>query len=278
MSNIFISHSHADKPFVRKFASDLMASGHKVWIDEAELNIGDSLIKKIVSGLFEVDYVAAILSSHSIENLWVQQELKIAYTREINEKRVVVLPILIEAVELPDYLADKFYANFVNKRLYKKNLALLLRTFEMPRYKTPQVPLSIFLCHSSIDKPKVRELYQRLRKDKFHPWLDEESLLPGQDWQQEIPKAVRNSNIVVVCLSKGSINKAGYIQKEIKYALDVADEQPDGVIFIIPLKLEECDVPERLRKWQWVNYFNDDGYQRLMMSLSIRAATYTSHD
>lgn len=155
MSNIFLSHSHADKPFVRKLANDLMAIGHKVWIDEAELNIGDSLLKKITSGLYEVDYVAAVLSNNSIESPWVQQELQIAYTREINEKRVVVLPILIEIVELPDYLADKFYGNFVNKRLYQKNFKLLLRTFDIPHYKTLQERL----LSSGID------IYTDLEKD-----------------------------------------------------------------------------------------------------------------
>ncbi|HTP10322.1 MAG TPA: TIR domain-containing protein, partial [Anaerolineae bacterium] len=87
--------------------------------------------------------------------------------------------------------------------------------------------LRIFLCHSSADKPAVRELYQRLRADGFAPWLDEEDLLPGQDWQHEIPKVVRNADAVIVCLSHGSITKTGYVQKEIKFALDVADEQPE---------------------------------------------------
>lgn len=135
----------------------------------------------------------------------------------------------------------------------------------------PKRFLQIFLCHSSNDKPKVRELYKQLRRDGFKPWLDEEDLLPGQDWQQEIPNAVRKSDIVLVCLSKSSVNKIGYIQKEIKYALDVADEQPDGAIFLIPVKLEECEVPPRLKKWQWVNLFNDNGYQRLIRSLDERA-------
>ncbi|HTP09936.1 MAG TPA: SUMF1/EgtB/PvdO family nonheme iron enzyme, partial [Anaerolineae bacterium] len=129
----------------------------------------------------------------------------------------------------------------------------------------------VFLCHSSSDKPAVRELYQRLRADGFEPWLDEEDLLPGQDWQREIPHAVRNSDVVIVCLSKGSINKAGYVQKEIKFALDVADEQPEATIFLIPLKLEECDVPERLSRWQWVNYFDPNGYARLLKALLTRA-------
>lgn len=135
----------------------------------------------------------------------------------------------------------------------------------------PKAFLKIFLCHSTSDKPKVRELYHKLRKDGFNPWLDEEDLLPGQDWQQEIPNAVKSSDIVLICLSKLSINKIGYVQKEIKYALDIADEQPDGTIFLIPAKLEECDVPERLKKWHWVNLFGENGYQHLMRSLNVRA-------
>src|SRR4030095_8050228 len=98
--------------------------------------------------------------------------------------------------------------------------------------------LRAFLCHSSSDKPKVRELYRKLRVDNFEPWLDEESLLPGQDWDQEIRKEIQECDVVLVCLSKNSISKVGYIQKEIRKALDVADEQPDGTIFLIPVRLE----------------------------------------
>ena len=129
-------------------------------------------------------------------------------------------------------------------------------------------PLRVFLCHSSNDKPAVRDLYSKLRSNQIDPWLDEQRLLPGQDWNLEITKAVRASDVVLVCLSRGAV-KAGYIQKEIKYVLDVADEQPEGTIFIVPVKLEECEVPERLRQWQWVNLFEKDGYERLMRSLDL---------
>jgi hypothetical protein len=105
------------------------------------------------------------------------------------------------------------------------------------------------------------------------PWLDEENLLPGQDWDLEITKAVRASDAVIVCLSRSSVSKAGYIQKEIKYALDVANEQPEGAIFLIPLRLEECELPESLKRWQWVNYFDENGYSRLMRALRYRASS-----
>jgi hypothetical protein len=137
----------------------------------------------------------------------------------------------------------------------------------------PVRALQVFLCHSSSDKPSARDLYQRLRAENIDPWLDEEDLLPGQDWNQEILKAVRASDVVIICLSLKSINKAGYVQKEIKYALDIADEQPEGAIFLIPVKLEDCDVPERLRRWQWVNLFEENGFTRLMRALDARAAT-----
>ena len=128
----------------------------------------------------------------------------------------------------------------------------------------------VFLCHASKDKPKVRILFDRLETEGIDVWLDEEKLLPGQDWQLEIPKAVRNSDIVIILLSKNSVNKEGYIQKEIRIALDIADEKPDGTIFLIPVVLEKCQIPERLKKWQYVNLYDENGYQKLVLSLNAR--------
>lgn len=135
----------------------------------------------------------------------------------------------------------------------------------------PDRKLRVFLCHSSADKASVRALYARLAKDGIDPWLDEEKLIAGQKWQEEIPAAVKASDAVVVCMSKSSIGKAGYVQKEIGFALDVAQEQPEGSIFLIPARLEECDVPNRLRDYHWVNLYEESGYARLMLALNARA-------
>lgn len=131
--------------------------------------------------------------------------------------------------------------------------------------------LKVFLCHSSGDKPAVRELYKRLQADGFEPWLDEEELLPGQKWQQEIPKAVRAADTILVCLSRGSTAKDGYVQKEIKYALDAADEKPEGTIFVIPLRLEDCSIPERLKDWHVGNLYEERGYEKLLRALGACA-------
>ena len=120
---------------------------------------------------------------------------------------------------------------------------------------------SIECCRS--DSLVVSALYRHLVADGYHPWFDNESILPRQDWQREITKALKRSDVVLVCLSSNSINKTGYVQKEIKEVLDSADLRPEGAIFVIPIKLEDCAVPDRLAKWQWVNLFERNGYKQL---------------
>jgi len=75
----------------------------------------------------------------------------------------------------------------------------------------------IFLCHASEDKAQVREVYHRLRAIAgFEPWLDEEDLLPGQDWAREIPRALQTSDFILIFLSRNSVAKRGYVQREMK--------------------------------------------------------------
>ena len=131
------------------------------------------------------------------------------------------------------------------------------------------------MCHASQDKPIVRELYKSLINDGTDAWLDEEKILPGQEWNLEIEKAVKTADAVIVCLSNTSISKEGYIQKELRAVIEMAKEKPKGTIFIIPLRLDECEVPEQLSPWQYVDFFPDErkewAYQRLQSSLEQRA-------
>lgn len=143
--------------------------------------------------------------------------------------------------------------------------------------------LRVFLCHSSQDKPIVRELYQRLLAEGWiDPWLDEEKILPGQNWDLEINKAVEKSEVVIVFLSKKSVSKEGYVQKEIKKILDIADEKPEETLFVIPLRLDDCQIPSRLAKWQYEDYFPDDqrknALKRISLSLSARYSQLNIED
>lgn len=132
---------------------------------------------------------------------------------------------------------------------------------------TKQRQLKVFLSYASQDEVSVREVYNALKLQTWiDPWLDKEKLLAGQDWEFEIRKTVRESDVVVVCLSK-QFNRSGFRQKEVRLALDTAMEKPDGEIFIIPARLEDCDTPESLRKWHRVDLFEENGYENLIRAL-----------
>ncbi len=134
--------------------------------------------------------------------------------------------------------------------------------------------LKVFLCHASQDKPVIRELSRHLVGEGWiDTWLDEKKLLPGQDWRLAIEEAVEDSDIVIICLSSNSVSKEGHVQKELRYAREIALEKPEGTIFIIPLRLDECEVPRGLRFYQWVDYFRErkaQGYDSLVESLKSR--------
>lgn len=134
--------------------------------------------------------------------------------------------------------------------------------------------LRVFLCHASQDKSIVRELQQRLADEGWiDPWLDEKKLHPGEDWRVSIEEAVESSDSIVICLSNNSVDKEGFVQKELRYAREIALEKPEGTIFLIPLRLEDCDVPRGLRFFQWADYFGEkkeQNYTELLDSFSIR--------
>jgi hypothetical protein len=124
---IFLSHNWSDKEFVKKLANDLDRLGARVWIDEAEIQIGDSLIEKIQSGIDEMDYLAVFLSPHSVKSEWVKREVDIAMNQEIENKKVKVLPILVAPCELPGFLKGKLYADFTTQDNYEKALEQLTK-------------------------------------------------------------------------------------------------------------------------------------------------------
>ena len=87
----------------------------------------------------------------------------------------------------------------------------------------------------------------------------------------EISKALDETNLIVLCLSKTSVTREGYVQKEMRLALDRALEMPQGEIFLIPARFEEVDLPYSLRDYQWVDLYTESGKSKLLKSLALRA-------
>lgn len=135
--------------------------------------------------------------------------------------------------------------------------------------------LRVFLCHASQDKPAVRDLHQRLLAETWiDPWLDEEKLIPGQDWNLEIEKAVEAADAVLVFVSSVSVAKEGYVQKELRRVLNIALEKPEGAIFVIPVRLDDCELPRQLKDRQGVRYYPEsqrgNAFEKLRAGLKLR--------
>lgn len=133
-------------------------------------------------------------------------------------------------------------------------------------------PLRIFLLHARSDEKAVLRLYNRLVKAGADVWLDRKNLLPGEDWQSEIRQAIHSSDIVIVCLSNQFNQQGGYRHEELRIALEKANSLPDDEIFIIPARLETCELPEILGRWQCVDLFEPKGYRKLLGALKEHIA------
>ena len=173
------------------------------------------------------------------------------------------------------YSKDSHFQHINSHEEINDNYDDLLRTALSEQGGPPtNRKLKVFLCHASQDKPIVQELYQKLINEGWiEPWLDIKNLLPGQNWQAEIRNAVEKADAVVIFLSYTSTNKDGFIQKELRLAKDLALEKNDGSIFLVPLRLDSCEVPKNLQLVQWADYFGEEQeqtYYKLIAALKIR--------
>lgn len=107
----------------------------------------------------------------------------------------------------------------------------------------------VFLSYATEDLEPARFIAARLGEAGFKVWLDRDSLLPGQDWQDEIEKVIPKAKAMIVLLSKHSLSEYGYVQDEIGMGLDVMKRHRSGRVFVIPVRLDDLRINhERLRR------------------------------
>ncbi|MBW2739925.1 MAG: TIR domain-containing protein [Deltaproteobacteria bacterium] len=138
----------------------------------------------------------------------------------------------------------------------------------LPKEQEISTP-KVFLCYAGSDREQVEQLYERLQCDGFSPWMDKKSLLPGLDWRLEIKHSIETADFFIACISR-HFQARTYGHKEIKLALEVLDMMPEGTIFLIPTRLEECSVDDRIASRQWVDLFKTDGYELLLKALRAK--------
>jgi len=130
------------------------------------------------------------------------------------------------------------------------------------------VPMT-FLSYAKEDADYVRDVANRLFEDGVMTWFDEKDLLPGDDWKAKIDQAIDVCDFVLVFLSPRSVDKTGYFQREMRYALEQRDLRPEGKRFIIPVLLQKCEPPQSFKKLQWLDSTSNGWYAKLQRAITL---------
>lgn len=130
----------------------------------------------------------------------------------------------------------------------------------------------VFISYAREDVEAAKRIYTRIKNAGGMPWMDQEDLLPGQDWEMEIARSIRNCSHFIAIISKNSVDKRGFVQKEIRKALDVLEELPPGTIYIIPVRLDNVEpLYSAFGKIHRVDMFPswEDSLRKILMSLGL---------
>ena len=131
------------------------------------------------------------------------------------------------------------------------------------------LPLKLaFLCHAKEDKKQVEEIGSRLLEDGILTWYDDKDLLPGDDWEDVIEREIEGCDFFLAFLSSRSLSKIGYVNRELRYALEQGDRRPLGQRFIIPVLLDECRPPRELKRFHFMKSWEAGAYDKLVKVLS----------
>ena len=125
----------------------------------------------------------------------------------------------------------------------------------------------VFISYAKEDQRSAERLYLDLKHAGVSPWMDSYDLLPGQPWEREIEEAISRSSYFVAVQSSRSVGKRGHVQKELRRALEVAEEYPEDKLFVIPVRIEECEPTfKALRKLHRLDLFPDyeEGLNKLL--------------
>lgn len=133
------------------------------------------------------------------------------------------------------------------------------------------LPHGTFVSYSHSDKAKVQELLTRLERAGVGYWIDKNRLPPGAHFDLEISAKIRNCRYFLACLSSASATRDGYVHKELDLAVDAAKRKPQGTVYIVPVRLDDCELPPSLRHLTRADLFGnaqEHHYQRLVELLS----------
>ena len=141
-----------------------------------------------------------------------------------------------------------------------------LTAFKTLRTRKTETP-RVFVSYAREDEEIVRTLSRRLTGLGFKTWLDKDNLHAGEDWQNVIEKTIEGSDFVIICLSSRAVMKKGFVQREIRKTLEVVQMQPEDAVYLIPVRLDACQIPRSMAHFHAVDLFESEGFARLEESI-----------
>ncbi|MBF0173169.1 MAG: toll/interleukin-1 receptor domain-containing protein [Magnetococcales bacterium] len=284
--SVFLTHNHNDKDFVRRIGSRLKKKGFSVWIDEAEIKPGDFIDEKINIGINNCEYILAFLSKHSIHSEWVKKELSIANTLNESGKRIIIIPIRLDAIEIPEYLPNNILCvDFSIEKDFNINFDRLLSAIGADRYtEVTEENLELLDYHAAIvDSSKIVALGSSLSVKDDHIFRDPD----GESYPLKDLYLVRASEKTFKVIRFSSIRLAhSCIIETEKYYVTFANFKPrQGTYEMCGYKwfIEKSSMTvKRVEKtfenknWGWfpiidasldVIHFSFDGYRRYKNSI-----------
>lgn len=178
--------------------------------------------------------------------------------REIGEAVGISSPSVV------NYYLDQLEKSGLLVRDRKVSRGFSFISKETKEVQSVAISPKVFISYAREDLETAKQIFKFLKQNNLTPWLDKLNLLPGQDWELEIQKAIESSDYILICLSRHSVTKRGYIQKEFRKALSVLETIPDGDIYIIPIRLEECEVPSSFLAKQWLDWYETNAQEKLL--------------
>jgi hypothetical protein len=131
--------------------------------------------------------------------------------------------------------------------------------------------VTVFISYAREDPDAAKRLQKDLKDAGLNPWLDKESLIAGQNWKISVKNAIKKSRYFLPLFSSVS-KKRGYVQREFKHALEAFDEFPESQIFVIPCRLDDCDIPyDKLKDIEYVDLFPnwEEGMRRILQAMEV---------
>jgi hypothetical protein len=123
----------------------------------------------------------------------------------------------------------------------------------------------IFLGYSFADRDQAQLIYQALRAAGYGVWMDAKNLLPGQMLHSELERAIRQSKVILLLLSSKSQFVRGWALKEVEIAQRLSGRR--GGTPVLPVRLDNVELPAGLRALQWIDYFASNGLERLVEAI-----------